>query len=104
MSTPVLSDAQIVKSFVAFRTHKDHGLLRWVSYKFLLMPASLASKIVQCILEIGSSFFLADKKKFAFIELLYTMLSTFLLICTTALLGKIYSFHSIGKETETQRV
>lgn len=62
LSTPVLSDAPIVKSFVAFRTHKDHGLLEWVSYKFLLMPASLASRIVQCILEIGSSFFLADKK------------------------------------------
>lgn len=40
MSTPVLSDAQIVKSFVAFRTRKDHGLLEWVSYKFLLMPES----------------------------------------------------------------
>lgn len=54
----------------------------------------LASGTVQCILETVSSFFLADEQ--------YICIHWVTVYCVKHF--PFYSFHSTGKETETQRV
>lgn len=101
----------MLRLFLKSIQHSGHVMIMAFWSRFLICSYWCLSltrwtrAVGQCILETLSSFFYLTENKFAVIEFPYIMCGTiFLLILSTTLLGKVYAFHSTGKETKTQRV